>query len=125
MPKTCSYKGCNNPVWSKGRCKYHPLAKSGKNKRKSGLKRTPINKVSGKKAKRDAAYSVLREKYLKDNPICQICNTAHSTDVHHKYAGADRAKYQNDVTTWMALCRGCHTHLHEHPSWARENNYLK
>lgn len=127
VPKTCEHEGCNNPIWSRKtmRCKIHQTQKTPEKKKiGNNLKRTPIKKVSDKKSKRDKVYSVLRQKYLEENPICQICNSVPSTDIHHKHSGADRAKYQNDLSTWMALCRGCHTEIHENPKWARDNDYL-
>lgn len=122
--KKCSYEGCNNPAWSKGLCQWHKPKK----KLKSGstsLKQTPIKKESSKRKKKSAVYSVLRNKYLLDNPTCEICCSAFSGEIHHKYAGADRDKYMNDTSTWMALCNFCHKELHENPIWARENGYLK
>jgi len=89
------------------------------------LKRSPIKKVSGKKAKKDAVYSTLRKKFLEDKPVCEICASARSTDIHHKFAGADRNKYQNDTSTWMSLCRICHDYIHQHPKESREKGWLK
>ena len=128
--KTCKHDGCNNPSWSKGFCRFHQYLRTdkktpAKKKQKSQLKRSPIKKVSDKKAKRDAAYSVLRRDYLEKKPICEVCCSAKSTEIHHKYSGADRAKYQNDTSTWVAICRTCHTWTHENPIEARKLGLLK
>lgn len=124
MPKTCEHEGCDYNVWGGGYCKIHQGYRPKKNKGNKP-KKSPLKKVSGPKAKRDKVYSVLRKEFLLNNPVCQICCSNHAGEIHHKYAGADRAKYQNDTTTWMALCHFCHKEIHENPAWARENNYLK
>lgn len=123
--KQCSYEGCNNPSWSRGRCKYHPLDKKAKMAANKPLKRSPLKKESSKRQKKSSIYSVLKRKYLEDNSLCEICCSSYSGEIHHKFAGADRDKYMNDTSTWMALCNFCHKEVHENPRWAREMGYLK
>lgn len=122
--KTCSYQNCNNPAFSKGRCAWHmkkkPMAKQSK-----PMRRTPIKNMSSKRSKKQAVYTVLRKSFLLDHPICQICDSNRAAEIHHTHAGADRDKFMNDTTTWMALCSFCHREIHENPIWARENGYLK
>lgn len=89
---------------------------------KSGLSRsTPLRRVSQKQRAKLKDYSKLRLSFLTTSPLCFICEAV-ATDIHHKEG---RGSKTNDTTTWMAICRSCHTKIHNHPSWARENNYLK
>lgn len=73
----------------------------------------PIRKVSKKMAKDLQDYGVLRRKYLLENPVCQsglpgdICDCL-SVEVHHR---AKRGKNLLDASTFMALCRSCHTYI--------------
>ena len=115
-PKTCSYKGCNNPSWSGGRCKYHPLKKG-----KPRLKRSPIKKVSGKQAKKNKAYSVMRKTFMEHHPLCKRCG-APATDLHHVFHRTGKAML--DTSTWMSLCRSCHDWVHTHPKEAISRGYL-
>jgi predicted CXXCH cytochrome family protein len=46
-------------------------------------------------------------------------------DVHHTYAGSNRQQYFLEVETWKALCRMCHTWVHNNPKSAKELGLLK
>jgi len=84
--------------------------------------------VSSKRKKKDAEYSKLREKYLTENPLCMVkvngCSHG-ATDVHHKFSGSDRDTYYLVQSTWLAVCRACHSWIHEHPEDARTMGWLK
>jgi len=71
--------------------------------------------VSSKRKKKDAEYSKLREKYLTENPLCMVkvngCSHG-ATDVHHKFSGSDRDTYYLVQSTWLAVCRACHSWIH-------------
>jgi hypothetical protein len=74
-----------------------------------------ISKQSEKRKKENIEYSTLRKEFLLHYPECQICfdnctNTA--TDIHHTYSGIDRNSHYLDVNTWKAVCRNCHTKIH-------------
>jgi hypothetical protein len=66
-------------------------------------------------------YSKLRLNFLLMSPICHICEEL-ATDIHHKEG---RGSKTNDTTTWIGVCRQCHTNIHNNPSWARNEGYLK
>ncbi len=94
------------------------------------IKRTPIKhsqkpmrKKSSKMNALDTVYSALRKTYLERYPMCQArltgCSLS-SHDIHHK---AGRGKYHNDPTTWLSVCRSCHTWIEEHPKEAIELGY--
>ena len=87
-----------------------------------------IPQVSSKRKKQDAEYLKLRERFLTENPICQVsvagCMNG-STDVHHTRSGSDRNVYYLIQSTWMASCRACHQWIHLNPEKARILGYLK
>jgi len=87
-----------------------------------------IPRVSAKRAKKDAEYSKLRQRYLTENHMCMVkvngC-THGATDVHHKFSGSDRDTYYLVQSTWLAVCRACHSWIHENPEKARILGYLK
>lgn len=119
--KTCTHEGCENPRWSKGLCKWHMPKKPIEAKKKPIQTRSPLKKVSGKRAKELAAYSALRKSWFDAHPNCEVCNSP-ATDIHHKWNRENERL--NDTAYWMSVCRGCHSELHLNPIWARENNYL-
>jgi hypothetical protein len=129
--KTCN--GCNEekPIWKNhlGK-KYCKTCWSCHNNTPKPIvsKQKPIPKISSKKAKLDKVYSVLREQFIKQHPVCQAklngC-TLSATDIHHKYSGKNRSQYYLDSTTWMAICRNCHRWIHDNPKSAKELDYLK
>lgn len=86
------------------------------------MKRTPLRRVSKRRAKDMKTYSAQRKVFLEEKPSCEVCNGAYSCDVHHK-AKRGGSNYL-DVTTWLAVCRGCHQKIHAAPAWARANGYL-
>jgi hypothetical protein len=79
-------------------------------------KREPIKKVSDKRAKLNAAYSVLKKSYIKRFPKCQVnlqgCK-GEAIDIHHLFSGKNRAKYFLDETTWKGTCNFCHRQIHD------------
>lgn len=86
------------------------------------MKRTPLRRRSKKGAKLDREYSVLAKKFKKENPQCQICWKAPTTDVHHSHK---RGKHLLDVGLWIASCRSCHQWIHNNPGEARSRGLLK
>jgi hypothetical protein len=120
--KQCKQEGCNNPAWSKGMCQWHKPKKP-LQQNVAPLNRKPIKPISDKRKKQQTAYKVLREAYLKEHGVCEICGTPNPTDIHHK--GGRMEDKLNDFTNVMALCRPCHHEIHHvSPKWARENGYL-
>jgi hypothetical protein len=99
--RTCTHATCDGP------CR-RPV--------KPKPKRKPIPKVSGKRAKDNRKYSVLRKEFLKANPECEArlknCR-GEATDVHHR-AGRIGENLL-DTETWLAVCRPCHLWIESHP----------
>jgi len=68
----------------------------------------------------DLAYTKLRKKFMEEKPMCEAALpgcTGQSTDVHHKKG---RGQYHLMVSTWLSVCRHCHTYIEEHPAEAIE-----
>ena len=87
-------------------------------------RKTPIRKVSLKRAKQNREYTKLRHDFLIDSKVCAVCppgSYTHCTEVHHSWG---RGKYFLHVPSWIPVCRNCHRWIHEHPSQARERGYL-
>jgi len=86
------------------------------------IRRTRIRKVSNKRAKEMKTYSLLREAFLLQFPICQWCTDREATEVHHV---EKRGINYLNIDTWKALCHSCHKEVHDRPSWARRVGLLK
>jgi hypothetical protein len=133
--KICDGCGLERPIWKSGGtggfkyCKYcwscQKAINSDSSQKPNDYK---IPQVSSKKKKKDTEYLKLRERFLTENPICQVsvagCMNG-STDVHHTRSGSDRNVYYLIQSTWMASCRACHQWIHLNPEKARILGYLK
>jgi hypothetical protein len=87
-----------------------------------------IPQVSSKRKKKDVEYLKLRERFLNENPVCQVSVTGcmhGASDVHHTYAGSNREAFYLVQSTWLAVCRSCHNHIHNNPAEARTLGWLK
>lgn len=92
-------------------------------KAKSGFKKrgVKLNPVSARLKKRSIEYSRVRREYLEEkNGRCEICG-GEATDIHHK---SGRGKNLCEKRTFMAVCRQCHTYLHQNVKWATEKGYI-
>lgn len=87
------------------------------------MKRSPIRKISSKRAKEVRIYLKLAAEFLQENPVCHICAIRHSTDIHHSMGRI--GSLLNNKTFWLASCRECHARCHNHPAWARLNGFSK
>lgn len=77
---------------------------------------TTINKVSAKKAKELAEYTVKRKKFLAENPRCAVYPKLMATDVHHKKGRVGSLFL--DETWWLPVSRIGHNFIGENPEWA-------
>ena len=90
--------------------------------------KSAISQVSSKRKKKDQEYLKLRNRFLTDFSLCQIAVkgcSINATDVHHKFSGSDRDTYYLVQSTWLAVCRACHSWIHENPEKARILGHLK
>jgi len=98
-------------------------------KRSGYLKRkTPIRRVSKRRAKEARIYLTLRKGFL-FQMSCQACAVFYpdlkpndATEVHHVKR---RGKHYLDESSWLAICRPCHLRIETHPSEARKLGLLK
>ena len=118
-------------IYSKGLCQYCYWREKN-SQSKSTLKRTPIKRkanfikpISDKRAKDLSKYRPLRDKYLKENPVCEVkeCHNK-TTNLHHKKGRTGSLIY--DVKYFMACCSTCHPQkIHfTDTQWAKDNGYL-
>jgi hypothetical protein len=86
----------------------------------------PMRLQSSKIVKLNAAYSILREQYLKHHPHCEAhlpgC-AINACDIHHK-KGRVGTLFLDD-TEFLAVCRQCHTWIETHPKEAKLLNFSK
>lgn len=131
--KTCDSCGQERPIWKSSGTGGLKLCKQCWSCQKHSddtqkPTKPEISRVSAKRAKKDAEYSKLRQRYLTENPLCMIkvkgC-THFGTDVHHTFNGANRDAFYLVQSTWLSLCRNCHQHVHNSPKEAREMGWLK
>ncbi len=129
--KECDGCGKETVIWKNhGGFKYCKYCWSCQNpKNKDNIQKPTdykIPQVSSKRKKKDAEYLKLRQRYLTDFSLCQIavkgCDI-NATDVHHTYAGANRDAFYLVQSTWKAVCRNCHDHIHANPAEARIMNW--
>lgn len=91
-------------------------------------KKEPLKAVkpkSEKKAVLDVLYSKLRKDFLISHPYCQArlqsCS-ANATDIHHMKG---RGAFYLDKTTWLSVCRSCHSWIELNPLQAKELEFSK
>lgn len=85
-----------------------------------GLKRTPVNKVSTKRAFENGRYSVERLAFLEKNPLCVACGDL-ATEVHHAAGRENHLLMEKQY--WKAVCHGCHIAITEDSAWAIAQGY--
>lgn len=124
MPKQCLAPDCTYNVFGKGYCLNHQYLRTDKNKPKfNWVQSNPIKKVSKKRQTQEQIYKKLKSVHLDTWTLCQFrpCGNS-STEIHHMNGrNGDRLI---DVEYFMAICRNCHTWIHEHPKEARKKGYL-
>lgn len=97
-----------------GLCYYHSI------KIKKVVKGVePIAQASEKQSKMNKAYSSLASAFKAVNPVC-VANlegcTKKTEDIHHRRG---RGINMLDSSTWLAVCRSCHTYIELHPVIAK------
>lgn len=86
-------------------------------------RRTPLRRVSRKRAEALKAYRVNKADYLSENPTCEVCANQEATDIHHKLP-LGRGGKLNDISIFLAVCRPCHETIHHNPKWAEKKGLL-
>lgn len=93
-------------------------------KKKENKPKKPISKFSDKKLQELKEYRKERDKYIKENTICEakLSNCTHiATDIHHK-AGRI-GKLLCDTKYFISLCRSCHSFIEVNPKFAKEQGF--
>lgn len=89
---------------------------------KPTARQKPIPPRSPKRSKQESQYGKLRKEFLSKYPMCQahLPNTCTqiATDVHHMKGRIGNLLLNQ--TYWLALCRGCHNWIENHPEAAKE-----
>ena len=134
QPKAKKCDGCNEvkPIWKKeGKQKFCKQCWSsrtfkGMSSTKKPTAKKPMRLQSSKIMKLNAAYSVLREQFLKNHPCCQAripgCSMV-ATDIHHKKGRV--GKLFLDDSEFLAVCRMCHTWIENNPAEAKLLDFSK
>lgn len=80
-----------------------------------------IKPVSDKKLVELAEYRKIRDKWLIENPFCEVCGTPYNLSVHHK-AGRT-GKLLTDIRYFMTVCLRDHEKIETSPEWAKSKGY--
>lgn len=92
-------------------------------KRKTPLfRKKKLNKVSTKQTQRNIKYYRIRDQYMKEHPVCEVCGLEPSRDLHHKKGRSGDLLF--DTQFFMAVSRKCHDRIHQNPEWAKESGFL-
>src|SRR4051812_40555365 len=86
------------------------------------IRRTPLRRVSKKRARELKAYSLLRAAFLKARPYCEVCEVIGlqprlAREIHHM---ARRGPNLLNTETWLPVCREAHEWIHNNPGKARK-----
>jgi hypothetical protein len=104
------------------RCDMRAIAQVVLTRRRPLLRKTRLRPISAKRRRVGAIYTKIRQEYLTENPICQVCHCSSSSQIHHM-AGRVGSKL-NDVKDFLAVCFNCHRRIHDNPAWAVANKFL-
>jgi len=85
------------------------------------MRKTPLRRVSKKRAAQLKKYSVLRKNFL-TNQMCGVCKIRPAGEIHHKNKRFGERLL--DLEHFLAVCRGCHARIHLNPAWAHAKDYL-
>lgn len=85
-------------------------------------KRRAIKPVSDKRKKQNAEYSVLRKAFLEEHPICQVCHSEASDQIHHK-AGRE-GEWLTNAEFFLAVCGDCHDFIENNRAEAKIRGWL-
>lgn len=76
--------------------------------------------MSKKRQKESGVYSRERKKFLEANPICQVCMSRPSNQIHHVRG---RGRYYLDENHWLAVDDQCHDFITRNPALSFEMGY--
>lgn len=95
-----------------------------KQKVKQSEPRKKVNPVSEKQKGKNAEYNARVKEWKMENPECKAkCNQYCTKDTDDCQHLRGRGKYLMDETTWMPVCRSCHTYIGDHSKEAYEKGW--
>ena len=127
MTKTCTFEGCNNPIFSRKtmRCKFHQP------KRKT-LAKTSIKNVSNKQQKSNREVSKAKATMLKEvldeygYLFCKGCGTTQGRiDCSHIIPISDNKKLEGERLNLTLHCEKCHNIFEHKLEGLKEMNDLQ
>jgi len=91
------------------------------------MKRSPLRRVSPKRAKDNVQRRLLVKDMLDRFPVCQariptVCSWD-SCDLHEILTRGRGGSFLH-AENILCLCRPCHTYITENPHWALENGFV-
>jgi 5-methylcytosine-specific restriction enzyme A len=101
--KLCIESGCPNPATARGRCDEHRKTRERERSRVRRQEARDRNRMYASKQ-----WAIFRRRKLSLNPICELCDQALATEVHHKVAMGDGGapySFANAIST----CKPCHS----------------
>jgi hypothetical protein len=83
------------------------------------MKRSPLKKMSKKKAQQDRAFRILKPIYIRSHPYCEMFDDCfnETVDIHHMKGQA--GELMCDEEWFKATCRPCHDWVETHKNKAR------
>ena len=101
--KPCSYPGCPELTIAGSYCTSHQTAVT----HQYDESRNPEHVAFY----RSAPWLRIRERRLREFPICELCHRAISRHVHHRKKLSDRWDLRLDYANLQAACHPCHSRL--------------
>jgi len=71
--------------------------------------------------KRSSKWPTVRDKFLKRNPKCAVCNTKKEIEAHHVYPFHLFPQFELDQSNLISLCRDHHFWVGHLGSWKSYN----
>ena len=118
----CNYRGCPNPVFSHGRCRYHNYTlymKGGVLYKPKPRQSKPINKESPKRKKENKRYLEVLKEYW-DNAVatntnyCFICGERLMKREDNHHLDEREGNKLLDTFYWALVHRDCHKKIHDY-----------
>lgn len=89
-------------------------------------KRSRINPKSKRKIKQERKWGPKRREYLKEFPICHVCNKEAATGVHEVLDGQWRDAAYEEPACWLSTCWTCNCGcLKSRTEWPWERQFAR
>lgn len=124
-PKICCECQKEKIIFSKKMCKscwvvnYQKPLKRGTFSSTTIKPQKPIPKISRSQKKRLEKYQKLRNEYLKEHSVCEVCNSKPSSEIHHRKGREGNNLFQY----FLAVDQECHQYIELNPEEAKEKGW--